>query len=278
MKRDILRRFAYIETCLYWGEGLTAVQLGKTFSIARQNAQASIETYRKKHPDSMTYNRSTKRHEAGDNFRPQYISREPRHYLNYLRGNALANHYWEDEEWGHLPVEDVDSLFRPYLNAQVIGSTIRAIQNQEVLRIYYHAKAGGFENLTIAPNHLVYASKRYHFRAYCYELNRFIDLVLSRIIETDVIQEDWVSSDEDNEWNTHAELSFIPNPELPESVRNTLLLDFRLENGVFTISVRKALENYVMREMERLDWKHHIPLWCKTSTLHSSQLHITYIL
>lgn len=259
----MIRRFAYIETCLYWSGGITAGQLGKTFGIARQNAQASIEAYRRENPGNMVYNRSTRRHEASRSFTPQHINQEPRHYLNYLRGNSLTNHFWEDEDWGHLPVEDVDALFRPYLDVQITRKVVSAIQDQQALQLYYHTKAGGFENLTIAPNHLVYASSRYHVRAYCYDRNRFIDLVLSRMLEAEISHEDWVSSDEDHDWHTFVEFCFMPNPELPESLKQTLLLDFRLENSIYVIPARKALAGYILREMERLDWRYNIPLWIR---------------
>lgn len=262
MNRDTDRRFAYIETCLYWGNGLTAKQLGETFRIARQNAQASIEAYRRLHPGNMTYNRSSKIHEATNNFIPHYIHQEPRRYLNYLRGNSLANKFWEDEEWGGLQVHDVDTLFRPYLEREIVRKVVTAIQTQQALHLEYHAKAG-IQHLTIAPNHLAYASRRYHVRAYCYEWNKFIDLVLSRILSAEFSTEDWVSSEEDEDWNDYIELQFIPNPELPESVKETLLVDFRLDESSYTISVRKALRAYVLREMERLDWKYNIPLWIK---------------
>ncbi|MEZ5479778.1 MAG: hypothetical protein R3E95_20565 [Thiolinea sp.] len=72
--------------------------MGQTFGIARQNAQRSIDDYRAGHPDNMSYNPSAKRHEASPVFQPYYISREPLRYLDYLRGNSLANHYWEDED------------------------------------------------------------------------------------------------------------------------------------------------------------------------------------
>ena len=93
MKRDMIRRFAYIETCLYWGAGITAGELGKTFGIARQNAQTTIDSYRKQQPGNMVYNPASKRHEASKYFQAHYISQEPRHYLNYLRGNSLTNHF-----------------------------------------------------------------------------------------------------------------------------------------------------------------------------------------
>ncbi|EIJ32867.1 WYL domain-containing protein [Thiothrix nivea] len=264
LKRDSYRRFAYIEACLYWGEGITAGQLGKTFGIARQNAQASIEAYRQQHPDSMVYNPSTKRHEIASGFQPHYISQDPLRYLDYLRGNSLTNHFWEDEEWGHLTVTDVDNLFKPHLEGAIISRVVTAIREHKTLEIYYHAKLGGFESLTISPNQLVYASGRYHARAYCHERNRFIDLVLSRILEAEAATEDWVSSEEDAEWNTVEALHFIPNPALPENLKRTLLLDHRLEQGVYTLTkVRVALRGYALREMERVDWKHKIPLWIR---------------
>jgi hypothetical protein len=263
MNRDTYRRFVYIETCLYWGIGVTARQLGSTFQIARQNAQASIDAYRQLHPGNMAYNRSRKRHEAIGSFIPKYIKQDPLRYLNYLRGNSLANMFWEDEEWGGLPVQDVDTLFRPYMESETVRKVVTAIQIRQALYLEYHAKEG-VRYLTIAPNHLAYASRRYHLRAYCYEWNKFIDLVLSRILSAEFYDKDWVSSEEDAEWNREIELQFIPNPELPETLKKTLLLDFRLAEGVYTISVRKALSAYVLREMERLDWKHKIPLWIKS--------------
>ncbi len=264
MNRDTSRRFAYIETCLYWGVGITARQLGETFEIARPNAQASITAYRELHPNNLRYNGSLKRHEASDTFEAHYISDKPELYLNYLRGNHLTSKFWKDEDWSELPIHDVDTLFRPHLQSDITQTVVSAIQTQQALHLYYHAKAKT-HYLTVAPNQLVYASRRYHVRAYSYDANKYIDLVLSRILEADISTEDWVSSAEDKEWHTYVDLHFKPNPELPEQLRNTLLFDFRLEGDVYTITVRKALQAYVLREMERLDWQHKIPLWlyCK---------------
>ena len=261
MKRDLSRRFAYIETCLYWSGGITAGQLGKTFDITRQNAQASIEAYRQKYPHHMSYNASTKRHEASTDFQPHCISQEPRHYLNYLRGNSLTNHFWEDEEWGHLPIEDIDAIYRPYLDESVIRTVIQAIQTQKTLRLYYHSKASGFEYVAIAPHQLVYTSRRYHLRAYCFSKHKFIDLVLSRMLEVEFAHYDWVSAAEDHEWNEYIELHFTPNPDLPKELKETLLLDFRLNNNIYTITVRRALKDYIERDMQQLDGQFKMPLW-----------------
>ena len=261
MKREIKRRFAYIETCLYWGMGITARQLGTTFDLARQNAQLIIDAYRKKHPDNLIYHRSRKRHVATADFQENYISLKPSRYLDYLRGNSLTNQFWEDEEWDGLIIEDIDTLFRPVNETEITRQFISAIQDQQALYIHYHAKSET-HHLTLAPNQLVYASRRYHFRAYCYDWNKFIDLVPSRVLEATPSDEDWISSDEDEEWYTYKTLQFQPNPELPLQLKKTLLFDYRLKEGeLFSIRTRKATESYVLREMERLDWKYKIPLW-----------------
>lgn len=261
MKRDMSRRFAYIETCLYWSGGITASQLGKVFGITRQNAQLSMDAYRQKYPNNMIYNPSTKRHETSHSFQTHCISQDPLRYLNYLRGNSLTNHFWEDEDWGYIAIEDVDALYRPYINKHNIQLVIEAIQSHKTLNLYYHSKLEGFENLTIAPHQVVYVNKRYHLRAFCYQKNKPIDLVLSRMLEVAFSTKQWVSNTEDHEWHDFIDLKFKPNPALPEKLKNTLLLDFRLDNDIHTIKVRKALSFYVKREMTQLDWNHKIPLW-----------------
>ncbi|MEZ5592728.1 MAG: WYL domain-containing protein [Gammaproteobacteria bacterium] len=183
--------------------------------------------------------------------------------MNYLRGNSLSNQFWEDEEWSDLIIEDADTLFRPYLETTIVRKVVSAIQTQQALHLYYHAKTG-IQRLSIAPNHLVYASQRYHLRAYCYDWHKHIDLVLSRILEAEFSSEDWVSSEEDEDWNNYITLKFSPNPALPTEMQETLLLDFRLRNNVYSLTVRKALKAYILREMERLDWRYKIPLWVRT--------------
>jgi hypothetical protein len=83
------------------------------------------------------------------------------------------------------------------------------------------------------------------------------------ILSAEFSNEDWVSSEGDADWHHQIELQFIPNPELPETLKKTLLLDLGLDRGIYPISVRKALMAYVLREMERLDWRYKIPLWIR---------------
>lgn len=260
MNRDTFRRFAYIETCLYWGEGITASQLAHTFEITRQNAQKCLDAYRLLHPEQMSYQSSLKCHIATNQFQVNYINNKPEVYLDYLRGNQLAAYYWADEEWTDLPIYDVDRSFRTHLDNSHVQQVLNAIRRKKALCIYYHSKSQTYR-LIISPNRLVYASRRYHIRAYCHTWGRYIDVVFSRLLEVSEGFEDWVSDVEDYEWHLPLTLTFIPNPDLPEQLRKTLLVDYQLRDGVYKILTCKALKSYVLREMERIDWKYKIKLW-----------------
>lgn len=271
MNRDTLRRFAYIETCLYWGGGINASKIAETFEITRQNAQKCLDAYRVLLPNQMSYNASLKRHFATDAFKPQYISTQPELYLDYMRGNQLAAYYWLEDEWGGLRVVDIDRLFRTHLDRQVVHQIINAISSHQALLIDYHSKSQ-LHKLTISPNRLVYTSRRYHVRVYCHNWKKYIDIVLSRVFETQPDTEKWMDGVADQEWHSSLTLQFIPNPELPEHLRQTLLIDHRsklintLLNGeVLAIPTCEALKAYVMREMERVDWRYKMRLWLLVS-------------
>ncbi len=92
MKKDMLSRFAYIETRLYWSDGLTAGNLAKAFRLARQNAQGVIADYRRRHPDNMFFDAKRKRQVMTPTFSPHYISTSPAAFLPYQRGVAMSSY------------------------------------------------------------------------------------------------------------------------------------------------------------------------------------------
>lgn len=268
MKRRDSERFAYIETCLYWSGGVTAPQLAEAFGIDRRNAQTVIAQYREKYPQQLIYNESAKRHEPSESFQPYFIKTDPHLYLDYLRGSYLVGKFIDYSTWTDLSVVNVDDSFRTAIDNKMVKSIINAVQLKQALIIEYHAKAK-WHYLTISPHRLVYASRRYHVRAYVHEWNNYIDVVLSRIYSVKPTEQFWVSDDGDEKWQTFIELKFQPNPALPEQFINTLKVDYYdfsmdkslLDKGLLIIKTRKALEGYILREMERADWRYKMPLW-----------------
>lgn len=267
MKRQIIERYGYIETALFWEKGLTANALAEIFDISRQAAQKNIDDYRNAYPMQMKYDSSLKKHVAGEHFEPEFIKTDPLLFLDYLRGQKMAGYYHEDQDWSDIEVTDVNRLMRPRLHLNYIKLLLSALQNQQTVIIDYRQKDLEPEtdtNRIISPNHLVFADNRYHLRSYCHERHYHLDFVLSRVIYAEPAYEEWVSSREDTDWNTFVELSFTPNPELPESVQAAVIRHYADDsNGVWNIKCRKALAFYIERQLaKRADDKYKMPLWC----------------
>lgn len=262
MKHDkIERRFAYIETQLLWGDGLTAGSLGEAFGIARQNAQTVLEAYRQRYPDNLYYDRRRKRHVMAERFVARYIKEDPYLFLDYQRGMALAGYFHAADDWADLPFHDADRLLRPHLDGEAVRIVLAALRQRRTLRIVYLAKKGIRQRL-LSPHHLVYADNRYHIRAFCHFGQIGLDFVLSRIQQAEVSNEDWIPGSYDQDWNCMESLSFEANPELPEETRASLRHAYALWNGeALAITTRKALSQYIIRRMTRIDTALNLPLW-----------------
>ncbi|EFK07889.1 conserved hypothetical protein [delta proteobacterium NaphS2] len=256
-------RFEFIETRLFWGEGLTANELAEAFGITRQSAQATIHNYRQRHPRQMRYDPKRKRHFPEDSFSPSYVRAAPILFLDYLRGQTLAGFYREERGLSDIEVTDLDRLLRPELPLEPVRTVLTALLREQVVQINYRSK--NRESVTvrsISPNHLVFADDRYHLRAYCHQKKYFLDFVLSRILWAEITKEEWVSSIEDKSWHTFVTLRFRPDPRLPAETREALLSNYESqENGYLQVRCREALAYYIKRKLLSSDYKFSIPLW-----------------
>lgn len=264
-KDRFMNRFAYIETELFWGEGVTAGQLARTFRISRQMAQRIINLYREQHPEQMHYVKKNKRHEATGSFQPLFIRSSSNAFLDYLRGQTLVGLYRDEENWDELGITDVDRFLRPDLPFAPVRTIVAGLRREKAVAMDYRKKdlePGGVSMRVVSPNHLIYADGRCHIRAYCHNKKRYLDFVLSRIVHAEICADDWISSDYDKEWNEFAELRLKPNPALPSSVQEAVLRGFEgKESGVRIIKCRKALLYYIERRLFSIDSKYGMPLW-----------------
>ncbi len=266
MKDDTLPRFAYIETQLYWGGGITAGELAQAFSLTRQTAQGVIDRYRRLHPQSMEYCLTRKRHLARMGFEPHYLRKGTGEFLDYLRGEAMIAQYRDiGEDWSSLSLHDADRLLHPRLRREPMHIMLSALRTQRAVTIEYQSKLRVMTR-DFSPNHLIFADNRYHIRGYCHVTQKFRDFVLSRIVRAEPSAEDWFSSHDDGEWNQIIELRFEPNPQLLEDARQALLWDHPLDrNGYWRITCRKALAYYLKRQLLSQDSQYGCPRWIESS-------------
>jgi hypothetical protein len=264
-KLDISRqiRFEFIETRLFWGDGLTAGDLAEAFGITRQSAQSAIEDYRRRHPWQMKYAPKLKKHVPEASFSPNYIRMAPVQFLDYLRGQTLAGFYREERGWSDIDLTDVDRLLRPDLPVEPIRTVLSALLQKQVVHIDYRSKnRESATSRSISPNHLVFADDRYHLRAYCHHMEAFLDFVLSRISRAETTDGEWVSSVEDDGWNTFVTLCFRPNPALPEEAQEAVLKHYQTgDSSRRIIKCREAIAFYIKRKLLSSDNKFGVALW-----------------
>jgi len=260
MKNEVTRRYAYIETRLYWGEGLTATSLGDTFGIARQNAQAVIKRYRSAYPDNIQYDSSKKRHIVGAFFRPYYIKIEPEKYLEYVRGVDAISRYWAADDWNEVFIEDVERQLQPNIKSKTVKLILSAIQNEKTVSVFYHSNYDKLRR-RLSPHHLVYVNHRYHVRAYCHVKKVFLDFTLARMSSIKTSSAVWKPATDDQDWHQYFTYCFKINPELPDIVQSMLKIDYQLKGNQHCICTRKALEYYILKEMQKKHSEHKFPLW-----------------
>ncbi|MBK1649041.1 WYL domain-containing protein [Rhabdochromatium marinum] len=262
MNHDMLRRFSFIEARLLWGGGLTATELGKAFGIARQNAQHTIDQYRRQHPGQMRYDRRRRRHRLTEAFETHYIRRDVARFLDYQRAVTHTALFFDDPDWAELPFTDAETLVRPIYDEQSVRVVLEALRLESAVEIEYWAKHANSVRC-ISPHQLVYANERYHIRAYCHERNRYRDFVLARIVAAEMSSQVWVAATGDAEWVERMNLEFEINPDLPDSTKAALRLEFLNEeqDALRLTHVRKALVFYVNARFGRVDQRFGIPLW-----------------
>ncbi len=261
MKSDMSMRFAFIESRVYWGNGFTAQQLATAFGLSRPHAQTVIDRYNQLHPNALWFDAKRRRQVAGPNFQPNYIRATTTPFLDYLRGQSLIAYYLENADLIDVPFEDVERLLMPRLQRHPLQAALQGLYEQKAVVLHYLAKTGA--NLReISPHHLVFASNRYHLRAFCHMTRHFLDFSLSRIVYSELSTTPWVSARDDVEWNERLTLHFRLNAELPLETRDALRCDFSLDqDDTFSIRCRKAVILYVRRHMLAVDEQFKIPRW-----------------
>ena len=255
MKHDIYRRFGFIETLAYWGDGITAGRLAQAFGIARQNAQKTLDAYRDRHPEQLFYDPSLKRHRPTRNFRPHYTSVDVGRFLEYQRGLHLTGRFLEEPDGLELPFVDVDVLHPRRTYTGAARAVLVALRSRQAIYVLYNSRHERSWR-RLSPHTLVHADMRYHVRAYCERLANYGDFVISRMEEAeDPDASAWISDAEDRSWHTYVTVEYRINPALPPETQRMIRHEYGLGDNASTLKMRtrKALAQYVRRSLGRVD-------------------------
>jgi len=106
---------------------------------------------------------------------------------------------------------------------------------------------------TLSPHALAHDGFRWHARAYCHTRKEFRDFVIARVLEVNGSEPAaTASAEDDQEWHTIVPLVLVPHPNLSESHRRAIELDFGMKDGQIEFQCRQAFLFYALRHL-RLD-------------------------
>ncbi len=261
MKNDTIMRFAFIETRVYWGEGLTAGQLATAFGLSRPYAQTVIDKYCQRYPGALQFDARRRRQVAGAGFEPHYIHTGPTRFLDHVRAQNLSAYYLENPVWSEIPFEDVERLLTHRLTHKPLQAVFQGLYEQKAVILHYRAKTGA-KLREVSPHHLVYADNRYHLRGRCHMTGQYPDFNLARILHSELSTAPWYSARDDKEWNIMETLYFQLNPQLPSEAKNALRCDYLLDDtDSFEIRCRQAVSKYVRRHLLAIDENLQMQRW-----------------
>lgn len=101
----------------------------------------------------------------------------------------------------------------------------------------------------IAPHAIGFDGFRWHTRAFCKTDKVFKDFLLSRILQTRGVEASAVTDTEDADWQEHVTFEIGPHPELSESQKKVIALDYEMRGGKAKIKVRRALLYYALKRL-----------------------------
>jgi predicted DNA-binding transcriptional regulator YafY len=239
LKWEVQKRLEEIEHCLFWGGFLSRGNLTNKFGISVQQASADISMYQSLAPDSINFNRSTRRYEPNKNFSPALI--DP----------SISDYF----EWKNNSVSKIEYVSMPLRNVElpslrIIANTI--YQNKSIEIDYQSMSTEKLSRRRITPHTVVFDGFRYHIRAYCHMRNNFRDFVLGRICRATNFDFPGKTKLEDDNWNTRIPLRLGTHPELTLSQRKIIEKDFGMKNGELILKVRLAMLHYTLTQL-RID-------------------------
>ena len=250
LKWGVERRLEFIEFRLYWEGGVNRSDIIEAFDVSVPQASKDLTLYQERAPHNAVYDKSAKRYVASNEFQPCFLKPDAGQYLNQLRSVAegiLAS----SESWiAHSPPYAGPPVPARGVNNNTLRTVLAAIRQNQAVEVKYQSLSSDDPRWRwIAPHAVGFDGFRWHTRAFCEVDKSFKDFLLSRIIETRSVRSIGVSPENDADWNELITLEIGPHPDLSDSQKRIIALDYGMRGGRAQIQVRKALRYYALRRL-----------------------------
>lgn len=249
MRWGVRRRLEFIDFRLFWDGRFNRRDLADTFGISAQQASADIALYIAQSPANLSYDPGARAYVRTAEYRPTLMQASSERYL--LQLVAIENRWMsKDDTWFDEPppIENV-SLLRKRTDSDILLRILDAINRGGRLEISYKSITGSPEpRRLIAPHALFHAGGRWYVRAWSGEHRDFRDYNLFRIESTGAVEEAAIDPALDYEWSHRIDLEIVPNPELSETQRAAVAMEYGMIEGRLVVTSRLSQSFYLMTE------------------------------
>ena len=250
LRWGVEQRLEFIEFRLFWEGHVNRIDVMQQFGVSVNQASADLNRYIALAPNNMVYDKSARTYVRGNGFACHFREPDAAHYLAQLRLVA-DNVLDQDDCWipepppyvsAPTPVRGVDPV--------TLRSVVGAIRRHEAIEVKYQSLSNPEPRWRwIAPHAIAFDGFRWHTRAFCMTDECFKDFLLSRMIEIRDTTPSDVGNEADADWNKQITLEIGPHPQLSDTQKKVIALDYGMRGGKAKIKVRRALLYYALRRL-----------------------------
>lgn len=250
LRWGVEQRLEFIEFRLFWEGHVNRGDLMDAFGVSVNQASADLNRYIGMAPQNIHYDKSARAYVRGAEFAPQFLKPDASRYLAQLRSVADGILDRADAWIGQFPPYDAAPTPVRGVNATTLRAVVAAIRRSEAIEVKYQSLSQPEPRWRwIAPHAIGFDGFRWHTRAFCLSDRSFKDFLLSRIIETRGTKPSEIGSEADQDWNDEVVLEIAPHPDLSDTQKKVIALDYGMRGGRAKIRVRKALLYYALRRL-----------------------------
>jgi hypothetical protein len=250
LRWGVAQRLEFIEFRLFWEGHVNRIDVMQQFGLSVNQASSDLNRYIGFAPDNMVYDKSARTYVRGPEFKPVFDKLDAGRYLAQLRSVAdgLLDH---GDCWiADPPSYDAAPTPARGINPQILREVLAAIRHAEAIEVEYQSLSHPEPRWRwIAPHAVAFDGFRWHTRAFCLVDECFKDFLLSRIRETRGVRASEVTDASDTDWQEHVTLEIAPHPELSDTQKQVIALDYGMRSGMVKIQVRRAVLYYALRRL-----------------------------
>lgn len=250
LKHSVEERFAFVEFRVFWHGRINRADLIQRFGVSPTQASQDFKLYAELMPENLVYDGVEKAYLCGQNFVPRYADLSAESYLAPLLSISSGLLQPEDTLLRSIPSFHVSPNPSRGVTPLVLRAVVRAVDNAEAIKICYQSMSSPEPSWRwIEPHAFAYDGFRWHVRAFCQNDRVFKDFLLSRIVEVGGQGPVSAEPSADEAWHTEVVLEIGPHPDLSDSQRRAIEMDYGMEEGRAQIAVRRALLFYALKRL-----------------------------